>query len=178
MQQTRTKQIHSVLFILAFFCLVSGGCVKKQKLPDGMPAPQPTVITIIQDGKPLEGASIALLPSDTSNSWNAGAATDSTGKAAPKTLNKYDGVVPGKYRILVTKRISDESKFTPPDPDADPEAYAKYMQESMGEKVASYDLIDPKFGKITDNTETIDVVTGKNEKTIDVGTAVKQQRRQ
>ena len=173
----RDKQKSCGLILLACFCLCLGGCPKRQNLPDGMPQPHPTVITVIQDGKPLEGASIALIPADASNSWNAGAVTDASGKASLKTLNKYEGVVPGKYRIVVTKRESDESKFTsPPDQATDPQGYAKFIQDSMREKLDSYDLIDPKFGKIGNDTEVIDVVAGKNEKTVDVGNAVRQKR--
>ena len=141
-----------------------------------MPTPYPTVISIIQDGQPLQGVSIALIPMESTNSWNAGGMTDATGKASLLTLTKYDGVVPGKYYVIVTKRESDVSKFEQPDPETDPEGYAKYMQESLKEQVPSYDLIDPKFSKISPTAETIDVVEGKNEKTIDVGKAVRQKR--
>jgi len=141
-----------------------------------MPTPHPTVITVIQDGQPLEGASIALIPMESTNSWNAGGMTDATGKASLLTLTKYDGVVPGKYYVIVTKNESDKSKITPPDPETDPQGYAKYMDESGKEQLASYDLIDPKFGKISPTAETVDVVAGKNEKTIDVGKAVRQKR--
>ena len=56
-----------------------------------MPEPYPTVITIIQDGKPLEGASIVLASANGPNTWSASAVTDATGKASLKTLSKYDG---------------------------------------------------------------------------------------
>ena len=165
---------YSVALILVVAVLAaSGGCNKKQKLPDGMPAPYPTIITITQDGAPLEGASIAFLPADSSNPWNAGGLTDATGKANIKTRSKYDGVVPGEYKILITKRESDKSNLTMPDQNTDPEGYAKYMRESSAETLASYDLIDPKFGKLSADTETITVSTGTNEKTIDVGKAVR-----
>lgn len=178
MRNDRAKLKYCGLILLACFYLCLGGCGKKQNLPDGMPKPYPTIITVIQEGKPLEGASIALIPVEASNSWNAGAVTDATGKAAIKTLNKYEGGVPGKYRIVITKRESDKSKFTsPPDQQTDPQGYAKFIQDSMREKLDSYDLIDPKFGKISDDAELmIDVVESKNEKTIDVGKAVRQKR--
>ena len=177
MRQVRSKQRICGLLLLAFLSLYLSGCGKKQKLPDGMTDPYPTVITVIQDGKPLEGASIALIPSDASNSWNAGAVTDATGKASIKTLNKYEGVVEGKYRIVITKRESDKSKFTsPPDQQTDPQGYSKFLQDSAREKLDSYDLIDPKFGKLAADIELIDIVPGKNEKTIDVGEAVRIKR--
>jgi len=177
MRYDQVKQNICGLILLVCFCFCSGGCGKKQNLPDDMPKPFPTVITVIQDEKPLEGASIALIPADASNSWHAGAMTDTTGNASLKTLNQYEGVVPGKYRIIITKRESDKSRFTsPPDQATDPQGYAKFMQDSAREKLDNYDLIDPKFGKISADTEMIDVVEGKNEKTIDVGKAVRQKR--
>ena len=36
------------------------------KLPDGMPKLNPTTITVIQDGKPLEGAMVSMKPVDES----------------------------------------------------------------------------------------------------------------
>ena len=179
MRQVRSKQKFCALVLLTCFCLFLCGCPKKQKYPDDMPEPYPTVITIIQDGKPLEGASIVLASANGPNTWSASAVTDATGKASLKTLSKYDGVVPGKYHILISKRISDESKLTMPDPETDPQGYAKFMQESMREKLDTYDLIDPKFFRISADTETIEVVADKNkknEKTIDVGTAVRMKR--
>ena len=173
MRQVRLQQICGLVMVVCF-CLCLAGCGKKQKYPDGMPEPFPTVITITQEGQPLQGASIALIPMDSKNSWNAGGMTDASGKASLLTLTKYNGVVPGKYYVIITKRESDGSKYTQPDPETDPEGYAKFMRESMGEKIASYDLIDPKYGKISPTAETIDVAEGKNEKTIDVGKAVRQ----
>lgn len=157
-------------------CLPLCGCGKKQKLPDGIPDLQPTTITITQDNKPLEGASIAFLPIEASNSWNAGGITDATGKAIIKTLSKYDGVAAGEYRILITKREAEANTTVVPDQNTDPEGYSKYMRESSQKKTVDYDLIDPKFSKISSNTETINVTTGTNEKTIDVGKAVRVKR--
>jgi len=83
---------------------------------------------------------------------------------------------PGKYYVLVSKRDADvDVDFTPPDPETDPAGYTKYIEESARTQVPTYDLIDPKFGKVTSG-ETIEVVAGKNEKTIDVGKAVRQKR--
>ena len=144
-----------------------------------MPKPYPAEITIIQDEKPLEGASIVLTPVDSSNTWYAGGLTEANGKAALQTLSRYDGVVPGKYYIRVSKRETDtNTDFTPPDPATDPQGYSKFIEESARRKVVSYDLIDPKYGRISPTAETIEVVAGKgkHEKTIDVGSAVRQKR--
>jgi len=173
----QAKQKLCSLILLVCFSLCLNGCGNRQKLPDGMPKPYPTEIIIIQDGKPLEGASIALNPAESSNSWYAGGFTDANGKAVLQTLNRYDGVAPGKYYVIVTKRELDtNADITPPDPATDPQGYSKFIEESARIRVPSYDLIDPKYGRISPTGETIDVVAGKNEKSIDVGKAVRQKR--
>ena len=167
-----SKQNASMI-LLVCFCLVSNGCGNQQKLPEGMPQPHPAIFTIIQDGQPLENALIALIPVDRSSTWNAGGITDSKGQASLKTLSQYQGVVPGKYTVLITKTAMDESKFTAPDPNSDPQGYAKYIQNIENEIRTSYSLVDPKFSQISADSEQIEVVSGMNEKTIDVGKAVR-----
>ena len=69
-----------------------------------MPKLTPTVVTIMQDGAPLEGAIVSLLPLDAANSrWNAAGVTDKSGKAKIRTLSQYDGAAAGKYKVTVTK---------------------------------------------------------------------------
>ena len=175
MYPIQSNQKLYALILLSCFCLYLSGCAGEQ-LPDGMPKPYPTTITIIQDGQPLEGASIALIPMDASNSWNAGGITNASGNAAIKTLTKYDGVVPGKYYVIIKKLSVDEIKKAP-DKETDPAGYEKWLVESAKETFAGYDLVDPKFAKISPNAETIEVIEGKNEKSIDIGKAVKIERR-
>jgi len=168
---TLRKWLQSFVGMLCLI-LIAPGCGDGQKLPDGMPKPQPTSITILQGGSPLPGASIALIPVDSSNQWHAGANTNEKGVAEILTRGQYKGVVPGKYTVVITKRETEESALTAPDPNTDPQGYAKYMQESSQEKLATYDLVDLKFSA-TASQEQIEIVPGKNEKTIDVGEAVR-----
>ena len=65
--------------------------------------------------------------------------------------------------------------MTAPDPNTDPQGYSRYMLELRREQLVTYDLIDPKFSA-TASQEQIEIVQGKNEKTIDVGEAVRIQR--
>ena len=172
MDVTILKRIFRSFACLSVLALIGSGCGGGAKLPDGMPAPQPTSITITQDGSPLPGASVALIPVDSSNQWNAGATTDDKGVAVVHTLGQYAGAVPGKYKVIITKRESEKSGLTAPDPNTDPQGYAKYMEESKKVKLATYDLIDPKYSKGT-TPEEVEIVQGNNEKTIDVGAAVR-----
>ena len=89
--------------ILAVCLLPLSGCGGKA-LPEGMPKLTPTILTVTLDGAPLEDAIVGLIPLDSANGrWNAGGVTDKSGKAKIRTLAEYDGVVPGKYKVTVTK---------------------------------------------------------------------------
>ncbi|MCL2346832.1 MAG: carboxypeptidase-like regulatory domain-containing protein [Planctomycetaceae bacterium] len=161
-------------FAVLFLSAVAG-CPGGVQTPEGMPKLQPTVIKITQGGTPLAGAEVALIPAK-STPWQAGATTDETGTAKIMTKTKYPGAAPGKYAIVIMKRESEKSKLAPVDPVADPKGYTKYMEESRKEKLASYDLIDPKYSKSLSSPESIEIVDGPNEKTIDVGAAVRVKR--
>ena len=164
------------LLVLVCVCLTWSGC-RSEKLPEGMPKPYPLVVTVIQDGKPLEGATIALLGVDSSNIWSAGGATDASGKASLKTSNKYHGVVPGKYYYVIQKFEADKNAAPVPDEPMSQEEYEKSMSSRRMRKImAGYDLVDPKFAKISPTSETIEVKEEKNEQTIDVGKAVRIER--
>ena len=90
--------------VLPVVCLLFLPGCGGQKLPDGMPKLTSVVLTVKQDGAPLEGAVVGLLPLDPANSrWNAGGVTDKNGQAKIRTLAQYDGAVPGKYKVTVVK---------------------------------------------------------------------------
>jgi len=81
------------------------GC-RGQKLPEGMPKLTPVVLSVTQDGAPLEGAVVSLLPLDSANSrWYASGVTAKDGKATIKTLAQYNGAVSGKHKVTVTKSV-------------------------------------------------------------------------
>jgi len=160
-------------FAILFLSAVVG-CPGGGQTPEGMPKLQPTVIKITQGGTPLAGAEVVLIPTK-SNPWQAGATTDETGAAKIMTKMKYPGAAPGKYTVVIMKRESEKSKLTPVDPKTDPKGYTKYMEDSRKEKLASYDLIDPKYSN-SKSPEKIEIVDGPNEKTIDVGAAVRVKR--
>ncbi|MCL2348704.1 MAG: hypothetical protein FWC50_10650, partial [Planctomycetaceae bacterium] len=59
--------MRTCLILLAACLLVLSGC-SGQNLPEGMPKLTAVVLTITQDGAPLEGAVVSLLPLDSANS--------------------------------------------------------------------------------------------------------------
>jgi hypothetical protein len=169
-----TKPKCCIFFLLACVCVLAGGC--GEKLPPGMPKPYPVTITITQEGAPLEGASISLIPADSANSWSAVGLTDESGKAAFKTAGEYKGVVPGKYYAIVSKCEVLEKAI------AVTTGQSVEMNAGLGSGstesrvISGYDLIDPKFSQFSSQAETIEVQAGKNEKTIEVGPAVRIER--
>ena len=62
------------LFLLTVCLLFLHGC-GGQKLPEGMPKLTPVNLIVMQDGTPLDGAVVSLIPTDNSR-WNAGGVTD------------------------------------------------------------------------------------------------------
>jgi hypothetical protein len=169
----KTFWFHCFIAIVPFLFLNGCGGIE---LPDGMPKLYPVTITITQEGKPLEGASVALISEDPSMSqWVAGGLTDASGNAVIKTLSKYKGAASGKYLITIVKQYAEPNKTQAPNPATDPEGYGKYLDEIRRKPADAWDLIDPRYstGK---SPESIEVVKGRNKKTIEVGAAVKIKR--
>ncbi|MDR3233707.1 MAG: carboxypeptidase-like regulatory domain-containing protein [Planctomycetaceae bacterium] len=163
---------HLTTITLLIVTLMLSGC--GQKLPDGMPKPYPVTITIIQDGKPLAGASVALAPKNVTagQRYTAGAVTNTSGQAVIQTLSKYRGVIPGEYQITVLKT---EFEVKPLDVAARvvPKGIDKDNPSLPKESVEGYYTVDMKYSTVSTTPESITVETKSNRKTIDVGKAVR-----
>ena len=89
----------AVSFCLAFSLLGCGG--------DGRPRLAKVTGTVQLDGKPLEGAQVAMvLVTDAKSKYQrpSSAMTDAAGKFTPQTYGKDDGLPVGKYKVGVQKR--------------------------------------------------------------------------
>lgn len=132
-----------------------GGGVEK---PDHIPDLASCTITITHNGSPVEGASVLLAPE--SGQFSAAGITDSNGVAVVKTDGKYEGAVPGSYKVSVTKREKLESDLgpTPEDP-ADYAAYQAKLKAQpkpkhlLPEKYASFGTTDLKV-TVSEGTPT------------------------
>ena len=80
------------------------GCGGEKK-PDGFPPIYPVTVRVTQEGKPLEGASVALTAPDGSVPWVVGGTTDASGNVKLRTHGKYEGAPAGKYNVQVSKVI-------------------------------------------------------------------------
>jgi hypothetical protein len=166
------KKIFTTLLLLPFCCAIFtlSGC-NRSSVPSDLPKTYPATIIVVQDGQKLSGASVRLDPSD-GGKWYASAITDASGVATLRANGQYSGVVPGKYKIIIAKRGTTSSNITVPDPNTDPAGYSKAL-EYMNNATEEFDLVDLKYSEASTTPEAIEITTGKNEKNIDVGKAVK-----
>lgn len=148
--------------LLTGLCLAFVGCSGDDR-PEGLPDLQPVKIKVVQDGTPLEGASVQLISEDASNTWASGGSTDAMGVALIRTLGKYEGAPAGTYKVIVDKVTTDGPAVAVDDPSGSPPA-------------DSYRVVDPKFNSAETTTAELTVAEGSpNEETIDLGPAVKQE---
>jgi len=154
----------ALLALLGTICCMQG-CTGGDSKPEGLPDLHAVTLTVTQDGSPLAGASVQLVPADpSSNKWVSGGTTDADGNAEIKTHGKFPGAPAGKYKVTISKTLTE---------DLNPEADAN---DPMAEKKTKiYDLVDLKFGAAATTTAEIEVVAGSNSpEPIDVGAAIKE----
>lgn len=82
----------------------------------GEPAPKLVSVsgTITLDGKPLDGATLAFIPSKSRQVQPSWAYTDAAGKYALKTPEGNSGVQEGEYRIVISKLVMHDGSPIPP----------------------------------------------------------------
>jgi len=164
------KAIHHlrIITILAAIILLFAGC-GGEKLPDGMPRPVACTITVTQEGMPLEGAIVRLLPVD-GNSWNAMGRTDASGRAIIYSMDRFRGAVPGKYKVVVTKTEQETV--------AELSSEERVRLQSQGLPIpeptpANFSLVEEEYGDVSTTPHEIEVARGNPSHTIDVGKAVR-----
>jgi hypothetical protein len=163
------KFFHFLSFVLTLPFLGCGD--KNMATPDGFPKLFPCELTITQNGAPLAEASVQLSPDDGGKNWAAGGNTDSTGKVAIYTYGKWEGAPAGKFKVIVSKIISDPSKFTPPAEETGP-ARDKYDENVSNEVLNSYQTVEKQYTVPNTTPLTIEI-TAACTQTFDVGKTVK-----
>jgi len=150
---------HLPVFLALLLAATLTGCGKQR--PDWLPELYPMTIIIIQDGKPLEGASVQLIPSD-SGRFAVSGTTDIAGQAVLKTSGQYSGVPAGQYKVVVTK--TEIEKIGPPPKD-----------EYSSQPIINYHLVETQYGSRKTTPLEIEIVSGKNEtKTFDIGKKIRE----
>ena len=142
---------------LVVFILVLPGCGGEPK-PEGFPKLHPVSLTFIQDGEPLVGASIVLMPQSDSK-WASGGFTDAKGVAVFKTHGKFVGVPAGTYKVRIQKQETEEASTA-----TDSTGLTTYGTAK------AYDLVNPDYYHPDKTPFAIEVVDGKNNfEPIDLG---------
>lgn len=155
---------HIAFLVVAFVLVTLGGC-KKDNRPEDLPPLFPCVVTITQEGVPLEGAAVSFAAVDGSNAkYRAVGTTNAEGKATMKTYS-FEGSPTGKFKVAVRKLVVEEGATT---------------TNSDGEEVASnrkeYQAVEQKFIDAKTTPHEIEITGDKNtvEATFDVGKAQKK----
>ena len=157
-------------FLLVAICVAltfSTSC-KREKRPDGMPDIYPCSIRVVQDGKPLADAEIAIVSSDPQIArFPCGGITDANGIAELKTMT-FKGAPKGSFKVVVSK-VEWINR---------PSCYEEAQKnQSEGIKEESYDLVDRKYGDSSTTPLKIEIQENALEPIeIDVGEAVRVSR--
>jgi hypothetical protein len=137
--------------ILLGALLVFAGC--GQNRPDGMPALHPCQITVTRDGQPFAMAEVKLYPVEPQKKdWSTTGLTGINGVIDLRTNANYRGVPAGQYKIIVVKEDIE---------DVDNNFYYRV------------NTVDPKFGAIELTPLEIEIKSGRNKQTVEVGPEIK-----
>lgn len=176
-RNTTMKTMRLIVFCMILCCLF--GC--RKRYPDGMPRLYPCRVTVLGEGKPVEGAIVMLIPEslETQNLiWTPMATTDPNGLAVFYTNARYGGAPLGEYRIVVIKSIAERNESLPPAPPVDTPEYLVWSDKVGDILMIYYDIVDPTFGDPDKTPLEMEVVKAKmNEKEIDVGAPVRVRRK-
>lgn len=165
---------YSRIFLCLFLLMINifFGCY--QQLPHGIPKLYKTKITIVQDGKPLQGVSIIAINEDFGSSpWTAGGITNQAGIIELKTQGKYNGLPLGRYSITATKVETPADLVLPKNVNTDQEIreYDRILNEIQKN---SFEVIDKKFRTQETTPLKIQVKPETNIFTFDLGISVRE----
>ena len=143
--------------LLCFVAVSIVGCSGERR-PDGFPPLYSASVRIVQDGTPLEGATVFLFPTDgTSPKWGTMGFTDSNGKAVLATHGKFSGAPEGEYLVIVEKK---ENVTSP--------------HRGDGTAVESFLLVEQQYGNKETTPLKIQIQKrGQNHEEFDVGKPVR-----
>jgi hypothetical protein len=142
-----------------FYLVFLTGC-HKTNIPPDLPKLVSCKITVQQEGKPLTDASVFLVPQDSSK-WNATGNTNKQGVAEMFTHGMYQGVVKGKYKVVLSKTESTNPPLVPTD---------QYQ-----EKQKHFTLVEEVYGDTDKTPLEIDVARNTKEYSINAGKVIKKQ---
>ena len=164
--------MRKIIFLYIFLSfLLQIGCSRGPQKPDGLPTLHPVTLRLEQDGKPLAGASVTLRSEST---WSCGGISDNNGVVTVRTHGQYPGAPLGKYKVVVSKIQSSETSLDVSGAKSFAEVKeleAKAVKERTGSDATVY-LVERQFSNAKTTPLEIDVVAGRNDFKLNVGSAV------
>jgi hypothetical protein len=153
------KYWKSILLLL--FCATLIGCGRNASRPDDLPKLYPCKITITQNGVALKDADVEIVLQDkTAKHRSASGVTNDNGVAELLTYG-FLGAPAGKYKVLVKKTVLEG---------------AVEKTDEFGVKHVSggkdYNLVNVKYQDENATDFEIEIKTGQNEFSFDVGEPV------
>jgi len=147
-------------FIVALSLLM--GCGKDLNRPDDLPKLyHPVSVTVTQEGKPLEGATVTLISKTPAKYGTCSATTDASGTATLRTYG-YNGVPRGQYAVTVEKRGVEGAR----------ESKNEYGETQMvGGKI--YQYVDAQYTDEGSTPFSIDVTEKGAKAAFEVGAPVR-----
>ncbi len=154
---------HLKSIVLLCVITVTLGCSGKNR-PEGLPDLIATEVKITQEGTPVSGAFVRLVPESASNKWSSGGTTDANGVAVIRVDGEYVGAPAGEYKVVVSKTIMEGPKSTGSD--------LNNLDAAPTKSSSSVDLIDPMYANPSKTTLNLSVSQGQKQFEFDVGAAV------
>jgi hypothetical protein len=147
--------------LLLLFCVMPIGCGINSSRPVDLPALNSCKITITQNGTPLnEAAVIAIAQNTTAKYRTATGTTDANGVAELCTYG-FSGAPVGEFNVIVKKAVLEG---------------AEEITDAFGVKQISggkdYNLVNKKYSNEKTTDLKIDIKTGENFFSFDVGEPV------
>ncbi|MDR0327861.1 MAG: carboxypeptidase-like regulatory domain-containing protein [Planctomycetaceae bacterium] len=123
-------------FLLAVISIA--GCSNRVSRPNDLPELHPCTFTITQDGDPLDGAYVSLIPMEETNAkYQTSSVTNHEGKAAFATYG-FNGVPAGKYKVCVRKVVGEEDgEYQAVEPLYSDAEYTPHEIEITGKKMSA-----------------------------------------
>lgn len=162
------------VFVSLAFLVILTGCGPAK--PADLPKLYPVQLTFTQEGKPLSGAMIALIPESAKTRYTSGGMTNDQGMLAVRTHGIYPGVPEGKYTVTVRKEEINYGNV-PSDvkPANEAEAHELYEANKSKMKAEGYRYVDPKYNSPQSSDLKITVEKAGVTQSFDLGKAVKIQ---
>mgnify|MGYP000914054542 CR=1 FL=1 len=100
------RTMTAALFII--MSLVLGGC------GESLPGLATVAGKVTVDGQPVDGATMTFMPDASNRDLTQGSATTDNQGAYRVKSGERDGLAPGKYKVVIFKRVSESKGSTGP----------------------------------------------------------------